>query len=183
MADQAQMRVMIIDEDDVFSARLGKAFRDRGFDVRAFGSVALACEALRIEHFDVVITDLRVGDDSGLVVVEAAKVLADEPLILVLTAYANVRAAVVAVKLGATDFLAKPADIDEILEVLGIHNTSGSSDLFKNPGVLHWEHAAGVYEQTGRNMSEAARRLGMHRRTLQRLLARGAPEVTEHDPV
>jgi two-component system response regulator RegA len=174
---------MIIDEDDVFSARLGKAFRDRGFDVRAFGSVALACESLRIEHFDVVITDLRVGDDSGLVVVEAAKVLADEPLILVLTAYANVRAAVVAVKLGATDFLAKPADIDEILEVLGIHNTSGSSDLFKNPGVLHWEHAAGVYEQTGRNMSEAARRLGMHRRTLQRLLARGAPEVTEHDPV
>jgi two-component system response regulator RegA len=179
MTNQAQMRVMIVDEDDVFSARLGRAFRDRGFDVRAFSSVANACAGLRLQHFDVVITDLRVGDDNGLVVVEASKVLCHEPMILVLTAYANVQAAVLAVKLGATDFLAKPADIDEILEVLGIRNASGSSDLFKNPGVLHWEHAAGVYEQTGRNMSEAARRLGMHRRTLQRLLARGAPEVSD----
>lgn len=173
----APLSLLIVDDDSVFGQRLGKVFADRGFDVEVCETVEEAIAAVGERHLDIVITDLRIGETSGLAVIEAVNMLSKDTKTLVLTGYGNIHSAVVAVKLGATEYLSKPADADEILEVLGIAGRSPSETKteLKPPDLVRWEHILAVFEGTGRNMSETARLLNMHRRTLQRMLARGGP--------
>jgi two-component system response regulator RegA len=166
--------ILLVDDDCVFAERLAKAFRDRGFHTEIQNSVDTAIDAIRSRHFDVVITDLRIGNRSGLEIVEEAHATAFETKTLVLTGYGNVQAAVAAVKLGASEFLCKPADADEILEVLGVPGgpLPHGSNTFKPADLVRLEHITTVFAETGNNVSATARILNMHRRTLQRLLAR-----------
>ncbi|WFS04599.1 response regulator transcription factor [Rhizobium tumorigenes] len=175
------LSLLIVDDDSVFGYRLGKAFSDRGFDVEVCETVDHALGLVGKRHLDIVITDLRIGEKSGLAVIEAVNTLSKNTKTLVLTGYGNIHSAVVAVKLGATEYLSKPADADEILEVLGFVDKSASEPnaAMKPPDLVRWEHIVSIFEATGGNMSESARLLNMHRRTLQRMLARGGPGPTD----
>lgn len=170
--------VLIVEDDEIFGQRLGKAFSDRGFDVQICRTVDDAISIVSLVQHDVVITDLRLGARSGLEIVEAVKKISEDVKTLVLTGYGNVASAVTAIKLGATDVLSKPADADEIIEVLGLTNRSKFTREYtiKSPDLVQWEHILSVYEGTGGNVSESARLLNMHRRTLQRMLKRHHPE-------
>ncbi len=121
------------------------------------------------------ITDLRIGNDSGLDLVELIHEVSLDTRSKVLTGYGHVDTVVSAVKLGATEFLSKPADADEILEILGIAQQNGQSGApcLESAQEVRWEHINRVFAETGNNISMTARLLGLHRRTLQRLLARG----------
>ncbi len=169
--------LLIVDDDITFARRLGMAFRERGLAVEISTTIEEAEVAIRLRQFDIVITDLRIGTGSGLELVELTSEISPITKLLVLTGYGDVRAVVSAVKRGATEFLSKPADADEILEVLGIKiEGDRSADQFiKSADLVRWEHINTVFDQTGRNISATARLLQMHRRTLQRLLARGPP--------
>ena len=125
-------------------------------------------------QLDIVITDLRIGQQNGLTIVEAVKAISADTKTLMLTGYGNVSTAVAAVKLGVTEFLSKPADADEILEVLGITDWAKSCAAYalKEPNMVRSEHILRVFTKKGNNVSESARLLNMHRRTLQRILAR-----------
>jgi two-component system, response regulator RegA len=170
--------LILVDDDRAFVQRLGKAMEGRGFEVRTAHSVAegLALIHARAPAFAVV--DMRLEDGNGLdVVAELAKVRPTARTI-VLTGYGNIATAVTAVKLGAVDYLAKPADADDVTDaLLAPHNEKAPPP--ENPmsaDRVRWEHIQRVYELCNRNVSETARRLNMHRRTLQRILAKRAPK-------
>jgi two-component system response regulator RegA len=170
--------LILVDDDRAFVLRLGKAMEGRGFEVRTAHSVAegLALIHTRAPAFAVV--DMRLDDGNGLdVVAELAKVRPTARTI-VLTGYGNIATAVTAVKLGAVDYLAKPADADDVTDaLLAPHNEKAPPP--ENPmsaDRVRWEHIQRVYELCNRNVSETARRLNMHRRTLQRILAKRAPK-------
>jgi two-component system response regulator RegA len=177
-AEEPKARFLIVDDDKVFAQRLALALSDRGFRAATATCLDAAYAALSARDFDVLITDLRIGDESGLDLVTAMQREFPLSKILVLTGYGSVPAAVTAVKLGATEFLSKPADADEILEVLGFTRpTAERTDVpLTSPQLMRWEHINSVFEATGKNVSMTARQLNMHRRTLQRLLARGRPQ-------
>jgi two-component system response regulator RegA len=188
-AAEATMRhkmrsVLIVDDDIVFGQRLGKAFTARGFDVLVCETVDEALAIIATCHLDIVITDLRIAKQNGLTIVEAVSAISDDTKTLMLSGYGNVSTAVAAVKLGVTEFLSKPADADEILEVLGITDWAKSRAAYtlKEPHMVRSEHILGVFRKTGNNVSESARLLNMHRRTLQRILARtrAAPDVRNY---
>jgi two-component system response regulator RegA len=170
--------ILIVEDDSIFGQRLGKAFIDRGFNVWVCETVDEAMMIVAKVHMDVVVTDLRLGQRSGLAVVEAVKRISYDTKTLVLSGYGNVSSAVTAIKLGATNVLSKPADADEILEVLGLTDRAISprACALKDPDVVRWEHIVSIFEGTGKNVSKSARLLNMHRRTLQRMLTRRAPE-------
>jgi two-component system response regulator RegA len=170
---------LVVDDDCVFAERLAKAFRERGFHTEIQNSVDAAIDAIRSRNFDVVITDLRIGERSGLEIVEEVGATARDTKTLVLTGYGNVQAAVAAVKLGATEFLCKPADADEILEVLDVPGgpIAPGANTFKPADLVRLEHIETVFAETGNNVSATARILNMHRRTLQRLLARWRRQI------
>ena len=124
------------------------------------------------------VIDLRLGDGSGLDVIEAIRARRDDTRIIMLTGYGNIATAVNAVKLGAVDYLAKPADADDIYAAL-VQRAGERAEPPENPmsaDRVRWEHIQRVYEMCERNVSETARRLNMHRRTLQRILAKRAPK-------
>jgi two-component system response regulator RegA len=170
-------RFLIVDDDEIFARRLALALSTRGFQTETATSVKTAYAALATERFDVLVTDLRIADDSGLELVKAMQRKFPQSKILVLTGYGSVPVAVSAVKLGATEFLSKPADTDEILEVLGLLERNEGDATFSSPDMMRWHHIVSVYESTGKNVSKTARQLNMHRRTLQRLLIRGKPKT------
>lgn len=177
--------ILIVEDDRIFGQRLGKAFIDRGFDVRVCETIDEAMTIVAKVHLDVVVTDLRLGQLSGLTVVEEVKRISTDTKTLVLSGYGNVSSAVTAIKLGATNVLSKPADADEILEVLGLTARAISSPAYalKDPDLVRWEHIVSVFEGTGKNVSKSARLLNMHRRTLQRMLTRRAPESQAEPPI
>ena len=123
------------------------------------------------------VVDLRLGDGSGLDVVQALRAARPDCRVVVLTGYGNIATAVAAVKLGAVDYLAKPADADDIVSALTAEGAAPPPppDRPMSADRVRWEHIQRVYEQCNRNVSETARRLNMHRRTLQRILAKHAP--------
>ncbi len=171
--------LLICDDDERFGQRLATAMERRGFEVRLAGSVAEGIEEVRraVPRFAVV--DLRLGDGSGLDVVQAIGDADEAARVVVLTGYGNIATAVAAVKVGAVDYLPKPADADQIEAALLTED-----ELLPPPPEnpmsadrVRWEHIQRVYEQCGNNVSETARRLRMHRRTLQRILAKYAPRA------
>ncbi|MFZ2100714.1 MAG: ActR/PrrA/RegA family redox response regulator transcription factor [Oricola sp.] len=169
--------LLIVDDDRLFLQRLGRAMESRGFVVAMAETVAEGLSAVRKMPPAYAVVDMRLGDGNGLDVIEAIRARRPDARAIVLTGYGNIATAVTAVKLGAVDYLAKPADADEIFAAL----TTGPGEKAAPPenpmsaDRVRWEHIQRVFEMCDRNVSETARRLNMHRRTLQRILAKRAP--------
>ncbi|MDO5657280.1 MAG: ActR/PrrA/RegA family redox response regulator transcription factor [Paracoccus sp. (in: a-proteobacteria)] len=171
--------LLLVDDDPIFVNRLARAMDKRGFVTRVALSVAEARAAMAQELPSYAVVDLRLEDGSGLDVVEALREARDDLRVIVLTGYGAIATAVAAVKMGAIDYLAKPADADEIAAALLQRDDSALPPPSENPmsaDRVRWEHIQRVYEQCDRNVSETARRLHMHRRTLQRILAKRSPQ-------
>lgn len=174
----ADKSLVIIDDDRAFLQRLARAMELRGFEVRFGHSVAEGVDLIRDKPPAFAVVDMRLEDGSGLdIIAELSRVRPDSRAI-VLTGYGNIATAVSAVKLGASDYLAKPADADDVTDAL-LAPSDAKAPPPENPmsaDRVRWEHIQRVYELCNRNVSETARRLNMHRRTLQRILAKRAPK-------
>jgi two-component system response regulator RegA len=169
--------LLILDDDAPFRTRLARALEQRGFEVTAVASVAEAGEVAAKSAPAFAVLDLRLEDGSGLAVVEALKKRRPDCRVVMLTGYGAIATAVAAVKAGAVDYLAKPADPEDIVKAL-LASPEDKPEPPENPmsaDRIRWEHIQRVYELCGHNVSETARRLNMHRRTLQRILAKRAP--------
>ena len=169
--------LLLVDDDETFVKRLAKAMERRGFTVETAESVAggKAIATARPPAYAVV--DLRLQDGNGLDIVETLRARRPDARIVVLTGYGAIATAVAAVKIGAVDYLSKPADANDITNAL-IANGGALPPPPENPmsaDRVRWEHIQRVYELCDRNVSETARRLSMHRRTLQRILAKRSP--------
>ena len=173
----AEMTLLIVDDDKPFLQRVARAMEKRGYLTETAESVAEAREKVAALPPAYAVVDMRLEDGNGLDVVEHLRSLRPEARVIVLTGYGNIATAVTAVKLGAIDYLAKPADADEIHAAL-MQTATERAEPPENPmsaDRVRWEHIQRVYELCDRNVSETARRLNMHRRTLQRILAKRAP--------
>lgn len=171
--------LIIIDDDEVLCTRLAKAMEKRGYSVRTAFTVADGIKVAKEFEPEFAVVDLRLADGNGLEVVDQLREIVEDCRIIMMTAYGNIATAVAAVKAGAIDYLAKPADADMIEKAL----LQTDDVTLPEPPVdpmsadrVKWEHILRVYEMCGRNVSETARRLKMHRRTLQRILAKHAPK-------
>lgn len=174
----ADRSLLLVDDDEAFVKRLAKAMEKRGFVPETAGSVAegRAMAVSRPPAYAVV--DLRLEDGNGLDVVEALRERRPDCRIVVLTGYGAIATAVAAVKIGATDYLSKPADANDVTNALLARGEAMPAPP-ENPmsaDRVRWEHIQRVYEMCDRNVSETARRLSMHRRTLQRILAKRSPK-------
>jgi len=169
--------LLLVDDDKPLLTRLARAMETRGFAVIMADTVAEALAAVRHTPPAYAVVDMRLGDGNGLDVVAAIRERREDARIVILTGYGNIATAVTAVKLGAVDYLAKPADADDVTAAL-LSNGAVKTPPPENPmsaDRVRWEHIQRVYEMCERNVSETARRLNMHRRTLQRILAKRAP--------
>ncbi|MEZ5561058.1 MAG: response regulator [Pseudomonadales bacterium] len=167
--------MLVVDDDAVFRDVLVRAFRRRGFDTGAADSVAAALAEIDREPPELAVVDLKLTDGSGLAVIAALRAASSETRIVVLTGYASIATAVEAVKLGATNYLTKPATPEEILRALEQAPPDPHlpvSDAPPSVARLEWEHIQRVLAEHGGNISATARALRMHRRTLQRKLAK-----------
>ena len=170
--------LLLLDDDATLRNRLGRALASRGFDVRIEESVADTLVTVAAHAPAFAVLDMRLGDGSGLSIVETLRQSRPDMRIVMLTGYGNIATAVAAVKAGAVDYLAKPADADEVVRALLTAGISDGPEPPDNPmsaDRVRWEHIQKVYEMCSQNVSETARRLNMHRRTLQRILAKRAP--------
>jgi len=168
--------LLVLDDDSALRTRLGRALESRGFEVTTAASIAEAQAALgeRVPAFAVL--DMRLEDGNGLKIVEAIRERRDDARIIMLTGYGAIATAVAAVKAGAVDYLQKPADADDVVKaLLATGDAPEPPDNPMSADRVRWEHIQRVYELCDHNVSETARRLGMHRRTLQRILAKRAP--------
>ena len=173
----AEGRLLIVDDDKAFLQRLARAMEKRGFLTDTAESVAEARAKVEVAAPDFAVVDMRLEDGNGLDVIEIIRTRRPEARAIILTGYGNIATAVTAVKLGAIDYLSKPADADEIHAAL-TRQGAERAEPPENPmsaDRVRWEHIQRIYELCDRNVSETARRLNMHRRTLQRILAKRAP--------
>ena len=170
--------LLLVDDDEPFLRRLTKAMEKRGFKVESAGSVAAGRAIATARPPAYAVVDLRLTDGNGLDVVEVLNDRRPECRVVVLTGYGAIATAVAAVKIGATDYLSKPADASDVMNAL-LASGDGLPPPPENPmsaDRVRWEHIQRVYELCDRNVSETARRLNMHRRTLQRILAKRSPK-------
>ena len=170
--------LLVLDDDAPLRTRLGRALESRGFETRLVGSVTEAIHAVRERAPAFAVLDMRLEDGNGLSVVEEIHAKRPDAKVVMLTGYGNIATAVAAVKAGAIDYLPKPADADDVARALLVARDGGSPAPPENPmsaDRVRWEHIQRVYELCNHNISETARRLNMHRRTLQRILAKRAP--------
>ena len=171
--------LLIVDDDAPFRIRLARAMEKRGFNVVAVDSVQLGMEVAQESAPAFAVVDLRLADGSGLDVVKTLRDARPDARIVMLTGYGNIATAVAAVKAGAVDYLPKPADADAVEQALLADGRPLPAPP-ENPmsaDRVRWEHIQRVFEQCERNVSETARRLKMHRRTLQRILNKHAPRA------
>jgi two-component system response regulator RegA len=170
--------LLIVEDDKSFLQRLAQAMEMRGFEVSRAESVAEGLLQVEKSPPAFAVVDMRLGDGNGLDVISAIKKRRPDARAIILTGYGNIATAVNAVKLGAVDYLAKPVDADNVAAaLLAIDNKKIEPP--ENPmsaDRVRWEHIQRIYELCDRNVSETARRLNMHRRTLQRILAKRAPK-------
>jgi two-component system response regulator RegA len=174
---QADRTLLLVDDDEAFVKRLARAMEKRGFLPETAQSVAAGRDIALSRPPAYAVVDLRLEDGSGLDVVEALRERRPDCRIVMLTGYGAIATAVAAVKIGATDYLAKPADADDVTNAL-LSQTNTRPPAPENPmsaDRVRWEHIQRIYELCDRNVSETARRLTMHRRTLQRILAKRSP--------
>jgi len=170
--------LLVVDDDNPFRDRLARAMEKKGFQVSQAESVKKGIESVTKKKFAFAVVDLRLGDGNGLEVVKEIKKNNSNSRVVMLTGYGNIPTAVAAIKQGAIDYLAKPADADDVERAL-------LADPYKNAAPpenpmsadrVKWEHIHRVFELCNRNVSETARRLKMHRRTLQRILSKRSPK-------
>ena len=176
IAALADKTLLLLDDDNALRTRLGRALESRGFEVTLAASLAEAREALKVGLPAFAVLDMRLEDGNGPKIVEAIRDRREDAKIVMLTGYGAIATAVAAVKAGAVDYLQKPADADDVVKALLA--TGEAPEPPANPmsaDRVRWEHIQRVYELCDHNVSETARRLGMHRRTLQRILAKRAP--------
>jgi two-component system, response regulator RegA len=170
--------LLLVDDDEAFVKRLARAMEKRGFLPETAESVAMGKAIAQARPPAYAVVDLRLEDGNGLDVVEALRERRPDCRIVVLTGYGAIATAVAAVKVGAIDYLSKPADANDVTNALLARGESLPPPP-ENPmsaDRVRWEHIQRVYEQCDRNVSETARRLNMHRRTLQRILAKRSPK-------
>lgn len=169
--------LLLVDDDRPFVTRLARAMESRGFDVDTAESVNEAIAKVKANPPNYAVVDMRLEDGNGLDVIETIRTIKPESKVIILTGYGNIATAVTAVKMGAVDYLSKPADADDVYMAL-MRDPDDKAEPPENPmsaDRVRWEHIQRVYELCDRNVSETARRLNMHRRTLQRILAKRAP--------
>lgn len=177
-AGSGDRSLLIVEDDKLFLARLARAMESRGFKVTTAETVADGLLQVEQNPPAFAVVDMRLGDGNGLDVISALKRRRADARGIVLTGYGNIATAVNAVKLGAVDYLAKPADADDVVNAL-LATDGKKAEPPEHPmsaDRVRWEHIQRIYELCGRNVSETARRLNMHRRTLQRILAKRAPK-------
>ena len=169
--------LLVVDDDLPFRERLSRSMEKKGFEVDSADSFASAVEIIEKQNYDYAIVDMRLTDDSGLELIKKMQIKSPGTKSLLLTGYGNIATAVAAIKSGAIDYLPKPAEVDQIYDAL-----TNSKEVLppppENPMTadrIRWEHIQRVFVQCNRNVSETARRLRMHRRTLQRILNKHAP--------
>jgi two-component system response regulator RegA len=174
---QGERTLLIVEDDKSFLQRLARAMETRGFEVRIAESVGDGLQEVEKSAPAFAVVDMRLADGNGLDVILALKQRRPEARAIILTGYGNIATAVNAVKMGAVDYLAKPADADDVVAAL-LALEGRKAEPPEHPmsaDRVRWEHIQRIYELCGRNVSETARRLNMHRRTLQRILAKRAP--------
>jgi len=175
--ETATPTLLLVEDDAPLRNRLAVAMERRGYRVTVADSVAEGIAASAAVRPDFAVVDLRLGDGNGLDVVAALRASRPDARVIVLTGYGNIATAVAAVKAGAVDYLAKPADADQIEAALKAQGRPlpPPPEQPMSADRVRWEHIQRVFEQCDRNVSETARRLRMHRRTLQRILSKHAP--------
>ena len=169
--------LLIVDDDNPFRERLARAMEKKGFLVTQAEGVKKGIDLLKISKPAFAVVDLRLNDGNGLEVVKEIQNLNTNSRIVMLTGYGNIPTAVAAIKHGAIDYLAKPADADDVEKAL-LADPQSKAQPPENPMTadrVKWEHIHRVFELCNRNVSETARRLKMHRRTLQRILSKRSP--------
>jgi len=170
--------LLIVDDDNPFRERLARAMEKKGFEVTQAEGVKKGIDSVKITKPSFAVIDLRLGDGNGLEVVKEIQNLKKDSRIIMLTGYGNISTAVAAIKEGAIDYLAKPADADDVEKAL-LADPNKKAQPPENPmsaDRVKWEHIHRVFELCNRNVSETARRLKMHRRTLQRILSKRSPK-------
>ena len=170
--------LLIVDDDLPFRDRLSKSMEKKGFFVESYSDTKSTIKRIKEKNFDFAIVDMRLDDGSGLELIKLIKLTNPSTRSLLLTGYGNIATAVAAIKSGAIDYLPKPAEINQIYDAL-----ISSKDILPPPpdnpmtaDRVRWEHIQRGFIQCSRNVSETARRLRMHRRTLQRILNKHAPK-------
>ncbi len=169
--------LLIVDDDNPFRERLARAMEKKGFQVSQAESVKKGIESVQFKNPAFAVIDLRLNDGNGLEVVKEIQSLNSSSRVVMLTGYGNIPTAVAAIKQGAIDYLAKPADADDVERAL-LADPNKKAAPPENPmsaDRVKWEHIHRVFELCNRNVSETARRLKMHRRTLQRILSKRSP--------
>ena len=177
LSDFEDKSLLIVDDDNPFRERLARAMEKKGFIVTQAEGVKVGIDSVKLKKPTFAVVDLRLGDGNGLEVVKEIQNLNNESRIIMLTGYGNIPTAVAAIKEGAIDYLAKPADADDVEKAL-LANPNTKAQPPENPmsaDRVKWEHIHRVFELCNRNVSETARRLKMHRRTLQRILSKRSP--------
>ena len=169
--------LLIVDDDNPFRDRLARAMEKKGFSVSQAEGVKKGIDLIKSKKPAFAVVDLRLGDGNGLEVVKELQLSNSNCKIIMLTGYGNIPTAVAAIKQGAIDYLAKPADADDVEKAL-LADPAKKAQPPENPmsaDRIKWEHIHRVFELCNRNVSETARRLKMHRRTLQRILSKRSP--------
>ena len=170
--------LLIVDDDNSFRERLARAMEKKGFEVSQAESVKKGIEVVKTKKPTFAVVDLRLNDGNGLEIVKVIQNSNSNSRIIMLTGYGNISTAVAAIKQGAIDYLAKPADADDVEKAL-LADPNRKAEPPENPmsaDRVKWEHIHRVFELCNRNVSETARRLKMHRRTLQRILSKRSPK-------
>ena len=170
--------LLVVDDDDPLRSRLARAMEKKGFNVKEAKSVENALNIIKKTPPGFAIIDLRLEDGNGLDVVKELSKIKNDSRIVMLTGYGNLPTAVAAVKAGAIDYMAKPVDADDVESAL-LAKPESKAKPPENPmsaDRVKWEHIHRVFELCNRNVSETARRLKMHRRTLQRILSKRSPK-------
>ena len=171
-------KLLILDDDEILLRRLSKSMESFGFEVTAVSSIEEAEEIIEKTIFDAAVLDLKLADGSGLSIVKKLASSNPKCRAIMLTGFGNIATAVAAMKVGAIDYLPKPASAEQIKNALVDYDKPlpPPPDDPMSADRVKWEHIQRVFEQCNRNVSETARRLKMHRRTLQRILAKHAPK-------
>ena len=177
ISDYDNKSLLIVDDDNPFRERLARAMESKGFSVTQAESVKKGINLVKTKKVSFAVVDLRLGDGNGLEVVKEIQLSNSKSKIIMLTGYGNIPTAVAAIKEGAIDYLAKPVDAEDVEKAL-MADPNKKAQPPENPmsaDRVKWEHIHRVFELCNRNVSETARRLKMHRRTLQRILSKRSP--------
>ena len=177
ITDFSDKSLLLVDDDNPFRERLARAMEKKGFEVIQAEGVKKGIDAVKLKKPAFAVVDLRLNDGNGLEVVKEIQNSNENSRIVMLTGYGNIPTAVSAIKQGAIDYMSKPADADDVEKAL-LADPNKKADPPENPmsaDRVKWEHIHRVFELCNRNVSETARRLKMHRRTLQRILSKRSP--------